>query len=481
MKLSIRLLLGSLLMPAIGQAQGTASSLASRPPGIGAPLVLRGVTVIDVSDGQRMSDQTVVVSGRRIQAITSASEVRVPRGAYLVDARGKYLIPGLWDMHVHPKTYVDIAYPLFIANGVTGVRDAGSDVPLATFAQWKREIATGARVGPRLLVSGPSVNGEDSNQHVIRQGDDSNFDSHHIYVPPALARRVVDSLKAAGADFIKTYSMSRAMYFVVAAEARRVGIQFGGHLPTDVDGREASDSGATFVDHYTSLHGNPCRDSEPGSDAIDVAECAAAARQFRRNGTWITSFGGFYGLRPSAKARVRRYLPAWFRGVPAAADTHAAVRDPNSTAEWAKVARSVTSVQNGFSALRKGGLPVVVGTDAAFIPIGIYRFITPGFSVPEALMTFVLAGLTPLEALQTATLNPALALHATDSLGTVEAGKLADLLLLDADPLADIWNLTKIRAVVANGRYYDRAALDQLLADAERAARRHDHGPAAIP
>ena len=139
-------------------AQGTAPS--GVPPSLAtstAPLVFRGVTVIDVRAGRHLPNQTVVIVGNRIHALGPAKAVRVPSGARVIEARGQYLIPGLWDMHTHIHEYIDIVSPLLIANGVTGVRDVGSSPPLATLGQWKREIAAGTRIGPRLLVSGPRI------------------------------------------------------------------------------------------------------------------------------------------------------------------------------------------------------------------------------------------------------------------------------------------------------------------------------------
>jgi imidazolonepropionase-like amidohydrolase len=173
--------------------------------------------------------------------------------------------------------------------------------------------------------------------------------------------------------------------------------------------------------------------------------------------------------------QVRRYLPTSLGGGAERKGTlPQAGAMPASTADWAQVAAADSHDRMGlvFSKLISVKMPLLVGSDFALAEASWTKKITAGFAVPELLLHFVLSGMTPLEALQTATLNPAVALRATDSLGTVEAGKVADLVLLDADPLVDIWNTTKIRAVLANGRYYDRAALDGLLAATEQAAAR---------
>lgn len=460
--------------------------VSSRPPTARSltdtPLVFDDVTVIDVAQGRRLSAQRVVIVGNRITRMGAARTVSIPKGAQVVDARGKFLIPGLWDMHTHSDRDIDVFYPLFIANGVTGIRDAASPVPLDTLRLWRREILAGTRVGPpRQILSGGALdNGTFTDQggfteHCTGRG------SEHLCIEPgdsADARHVVDSLKAAGADMIKTYWLNRAMYFVIAAEARRIGIPFGGHLMA-ATAIEASDSGAGILDH-TNQAGDLwslC------SSAASITSCRPVANRFRRNGTWlvptllamimiqeeVTKMGGGMVLngvgpaRPTSLVHIARLgqvdsafwgganIPsAWLRtaGHPVPLSQAA---PPGATADSGGLLRIA----------QRAGLPVMAGTDVSG-PSNSGTFL-PGFSLQTELAVYVSEGLTPLEALQTATLNPANFLHGTDSLGTVAPGKLADLVLLDADPLVDITNTTAIRAVVANGRYYDRPALDLLL------------------
>ncbi len=489
---------------------------AQAQPRAAVPLVFRGVTVIDVETGQRRPNQSIIVVGTRIQQLGPAQTTRPPKGARIINARGKYLIPGLWDMHVHPQAYADLTYPLFIANGVTGVRDAGSEVPLATLSQWKREIAAGTRVGPRLIVAGPALNGNGSASLVpsdttrIRSGITN--DRHWLYVPLALARQAVDSLQAAGADMLKLYDMSPALRWAIVAEARRVGLPFGGHS-ADVPGQVFADSGATILDHQTWFQPDPCREVAP---TFEEPACAALVQRLWQTNTWVMPFGFSTPVTWATIARALRYKPDSLEGYAllveemeqelaamprfktvggarAIQDSIAAARPPASTAEWLTLMQEDKGVYSrdeyrafsltGFLPPEDGSarmaqhrrtgrvLPIVAGTDVCYIRIGNCIYYTAGFGLPEVLLRLVVQwGLTPLEALQTATLNPARALRAADSLGTVATGKVADLVLLEADPLVDIWNVTKIRAVVANGRYYDRAMLDSLLAGAARAA-----------
>jgi hypothetical protein len=179
------------------------------------------------------------------------SAVQLPKGAHVVDAQGKYLIPGLWDVHSHPLGWeATYFYPLLLAHGVTGIRNPGSGVPLDTLLQLRREVLAGTRVGPpRQILSGPSLGGSCSGGWTPPPGW-----PEHCVTDSANARHKVDSLKAAGADMIKPREVTREMYFVIAAEARRLGIPFGGHAgkayaPGRMTAFEASDSGARIVDH----------------------------------------------------------------------------------------------------------------------------------------------------------------------------------------------------------------------------------------
>jgi predicted amidohydrolase len=433
---------------------------ASAPP----VLAFRHVTVIDVTDGRRIPEQTVVVVGRRIQAVGPTGRVRVPKGAQVVDARGKYLIPGLWDMHVHPRRLSQLFYPLFIAYGVTGVRDAGNEVPLDTLARWKRAIAAGTRVGPRMIVAGPALD---------ERVPCTRTPGIHICVSSSAddARGVVDSLQAAGADFIKTYGLTKPIYLAIAAEARRRGIPFGGHIHApDLSAQEASDSGASIIDHPNTSGG---LDRICLTRGRSEAQCRALAERFRQNGTWWTATMLRFAVEGVA---VPPPLLAIYSGFQRRVGTFwsgtTSPLDAGSAGETADVAHDpdarpgATNDSTGYLVLaQRVGLPILAATD---VGAPVVTRMLPGLALHTELALEVAAGLTPLTALQAATLNPAKYLHATDSLGTVAPGKLADLVLLDADPLADIANTTAIRAVVADGRYFDRAALDRLTAEARR-------------
>jgi hypothetical protein len=431
-------------------------------------LVFERVTVIDVEHGNRLPEQRVVIVGNRIVVMGKMGNVSVPKGARIIDAKGKYLIPGLWDMHTHSRRYTDFFYPLFIANGITGIRDAWSEVPLDTLLLWRREILADTRVGPpRQLLAGPALDEDKSCP--------KNRGTGHICVSDSAdARHMVDSLKAAGADFIKTYRLGKEMYFVVAAEARRMGLPFGGHLPGPT-AMDASDSGASFIDHIDNTGG---LDTLCLEDKASAERCRSVAERFKRNGTWWVptwirpSYGG-YGKELRSQRVILRFMKdadAFWTGAVLNPYSHASTDHDSAQSAVTSGAPSKSNADSlGYMYIvRHVGLPTLAGTD---VGAPVMKRIPPGFSLHAELALYVAEGMTPLEALQTATLNPAKMLHGMDSLGTVAPGKLADLILLDADPLADINNVTTIRAVVANGRYFDRTALDQLLAQVQAKAK----------
>jgi len=410
------------------------------------------VTVVDVEHGQLLPAQRVVIVGNRIQAVGAALTVSIPGGAQVIDARGQYLLPGLWDMHSHWGDTLDLVRLLF--NGVTGV--ASMSVEPNQGREWRQEILAGTRVGPpRQTYAYNAVTAL-----WAKEQDPSEMGPQ------------LESAKTSGLDMVKTNEMiSKERYFTFAAEARRIGMPFGGHLE-DADGMsalDASDSGASVVDHMTRTAGGLdtlcVHNTQSKYRTATLTTCRQAADRLRRNGTWwaitIVDLGtgatAQSPLMPSARSlriqaavdaratQCRQGLPGpgnWLRDS-ARFDLPGAPPDSSGI----------------LSLVYRAGMPILAGTDRS------------AHTIHAELALMVAEGVPPLAALQAATLKPAIFLHATDSLGTVAPGKLADLLLVDADPLADITNTTMIRAVIANGRYYDRKALDELAA-----AARNDSG-----
>jgi imidazolonepropionase-like amidohydrolase len=439
-------------------------------------LIIHDVTVIDATGAPAQPHRTVIVRDGRIEEIGSSS---MGMGGKLpgihVDGSGKFLIPGLWDMHVHmafgdwfPRSK-GISLPLFIANGVTGVRDMGGE--LEVLQLWRKEITAGTLIGPRMVISGPMLD-----------GPQPRFPSSIAIKTPENGRHAVDDLKRRGVDFIKLQSLiPREAVFAVADEARKQSIPFVGHVPDAVRASEASNAGQKSFEHLIGIFegSSPLEDEflkgpkgpEKFLASYDPARAASLFTLLAKNHTWqcptlVWERGGNlideadFAHDPRAK-----YVPAYWKDVTWKRFTGEIVHDFN-TDDLATRKRFVEKELEVVSAMHRAGVPFLAGTDT---PPGVYIF--PGFSLHEELQRFVAAGFTPMEALQTAPLNPAKFLGMEDRLGTIEKGKLADLVLLDANPLEDIRNTQKIAAVVVNGRYLSRKDLDKMLASAERVAK----------
>lgn len=451
------------------------------------------VNVVDVKNGRVLRDRTVVIEGNRIASVRSTGNVAAQADARTIDATGKYLIPGLWDMHTHnveftsglsPSTW---HFPSYIANGVTGVRDLWvkpQDMPL--IRKWRDGLAKGTFVGPRFVAVGTIVDGPWDAQPGHYPGP--NVD---VAATPQQGRDMVDKLQAAGIDFFKPYNaLSRDVYLAVADEAKRRHFPIAGHTPFAVGARVASDSGQASIEHLTGVlqacsseeatlfaQANAAHRKDQAYYQLEVssyddARCTALARRFVRNRTAITPTlviariymtiepPSFFADDPRLLAVPKDVRSGWqktieqMRGIPAQVKTIGRRR-------WAELLRITKLMQDQ-------GVLVLAGTDDG------NPLVYPGSSLLEELSLLHEAGLTPLQALRAATLNPARFLHLEDRFGTVEAGKMADLVLLDANPLADIANTRRIDAVMLNGRLFDRTALDAMSAVRFAAVGPHD-------
>jgi imidazolonepropionase-like amidohydrolase len=403
-------------------------------------LVLTHVTVIDVAGGVTKPDMTVVITGDRISEVAEAGKVVAPPGATIVDAAGKFLIPGLWDMHVH--WYNRDTLTLFTANGVTGIREMFGNPDLL---RWRQDIAKGSLPGPRMIVASPIIDGP---QPVWPTS---------IVAPNAdEGRKAVIKVKKDGADFVKVYSrLPRDAYFAIADEARRQGLPFAGHVPSSVSAAEASDAGQKSIEHLTGI-----------MIALSDKKADELFARFVKNETWqcptLTVLRGraYLGDENFRRDQRLKFIPPqmkerWSQRIANRNDENY----PNAKKVFQKELEIV-------GAMRKAGVQLLAGTDTG------NPFCFPGFSLHEELALLVIAGLTPAEALRSATLNPAKFLGLDKTLGTIEQGKVADLVLLDANPLEDVRNTQRINAVISNGRLFDRKALNKMLAQAESATNR---------
>jgi imidazolonepropionase-like amidohydrolase len=442
------------------------------------PIVVIHATVIDPGSATVRPDQTVVIRDDRITEVGDAARIAIPQHARVIDATGQFLIPGLWDMHVHSAFGDwfpggrDIILPLFIANGVTGVRDMGGDLPVLT--GWRDSIMAGTLVGPRMVISGPMLDG------YLADGKSLRFPSSLPVTTPDDAVRAVRSL-AAHVDFIKVQSeVPHDAYLAAAAEAHRLGLPIVGHVPTRVRLDEVIAAGQRSDEHLMGLF-EGCSTHEDqfvaGKGTLklllasyDPVRCQALLARVARAQLWQCPTlywqkgETLLDLVDQEHQPLAKYIPtSWRTGAwhQFTEEIMAGYRTDSLASRQEYWHRNLTMT----GALYRAGVPLLAGTDAA---PGV--FVVPGFSLHEELAELVEAGLTPMDALAAATSNAG-RFFGRDDIGRIAPGAHADLVLLSKDPSRDIHNTTTIVAVVANGRVFDHAGIAQLLDGVERTAR----------
>jgi len=456
------------------------------PARLAQTLIFEHATVIDATGAPPKKNFSVVVRDGRIASVSRrAAKVRA---AVVIDARGKYLIPALWDMHVH-ITAPDIVFPLLVANGITGVREMYSGIALATVRQWKL-LPDAPRLYAAGFIDGPLMGGSLPDAFAVSNAEQ--------------ARVAVRTLQARGADFLKVYnSVPRDAFLALAEEARAAGIPFAGHVPEEVSPVEASTAGMRSEEHLNNiLLGASTRETELRAervatmydrqitgeqrlrllawpmldglvDTYDEKKAAAMFREFVKNGTWQTPtlsiLSGFVHEMDDEFVNDSRwrFLPkAWTvnwdpRVIFYLRDLSQGDYEVLHQRMRLLLTRYLTLVGD----MQRAGVELLAGTD-----INPTNPVLPGWGLHQELALLVESGLTPMQALQTATRNPARYFGILNETGTIEAGKSADIVLLDADPLADIRNTQKIGAVVSRGHYYSRRDLDAMLERAAAAA-----------
>lgn len=447
-------------------------------------LAITKVTVIDMTGAPPKADMTVIISDGRIYQLGKSTKIKIPKNVRIVNGMGKYLIPGLWDMHVHVVNS-ELMLPLFVANGVLGVRDLGVH-DLDAILRLRAESAAGKIISPRIVSAGKVLDG-------VPQADAS------FSIPitsPEEGRKVVRDLKSKGVDLIKVYDgLSREAYFAIADEARKSGLPFVGHVPTAITTSEASDAGQKSIEHL----GKILEDSSASPEMIRAARTAPI-----KEGDFFaftTRLGGVYDLiRSSFSDRKSNEIFAHFiknntwqvptlavkngrtfiDDLDAKGDPRTKYVEPSQLNYWKPnvgffsryrtpefIAAQKKYFQMELDIVREmqiAGIGIMTGTDAP------NAYVIAGFSLHDELGLMVKAGLTPMQALRAATRNPADYLDELHDSGTIEKGKLANMILLDANPLADIRNTTKINSVFYNGRYLSRKNLDEIFAVVESAA-----------
>ncbi len=468
-------------------------------------ITIEHVTVIDPAAFDereaRIPDRTVLIEGDRIVAVGPANGALVPEGAYRIDGRGKFVLPGFWDMHVHfnrdEETLLRVVAPLMIAHGITSVRDLMADCwepcrsgarSLSEMRDLQRRIERGEVVAPRLQALSSAV----------LHGPTAGFGypaQHPDYWRPRSeeqAREVARYLVARGVDFIKAYqSLPPEAYFGLLDEARKLDVRVSGHLPWGVHPIDAARAGVRTIEHarWPGLACNPEYDAFRAMNAnvargegefdrelfarfrdavvsqFDETRCLAIFEALVAHDVYLVPTHLTREMDAFARDSTyrndprRRYVPSsrlrgWDRDL---------LNTRNGPPELLEFYREFFDLGLRVTGMaHAAGVKVLVGTDV------FDTMVFPGFSYHEELEHLRAAGLTPLAIVKAATYRAAEFLGKTADYGAIAPGKVADLIVLDADPLADIGHSRSIDHVVFNGRVYDRSTLDAMIDGVEK-------------
>ena len=457
----------------------------------GRDVEIRDVTIVDVVRGQLLSHKTVLIEDGIVTAVVPAKKEKTKPDADVVDGHGKFLMPGMWDMHSH-ITHTDVDFPVYIANGVLGIRSMGGEQD-KVFA-WQKQLKERSLFGPLAFVSGPILDGPDGPVQPKSYG---------VRIANAQEGRAeVDTLKARGADFVKVYDgLSRESYFAIAAEGKKVGLPIAGHVPDRVTILESVQAGQRSIEHGIESRGESAAEDDLMdlrktddfmAEAMKTGNFTLIPEGIARHGQiWLKNFSqeradALY----RTLAETRTYLcptlvtgrwTAYGDDIASKPDARQRFIDPKTLVYWQPSMNMLTKYRTqAYIDWRKVkyakqleqiprqqalGVQFLAGTDLT-VP-----FIYPGSSVHEEVRLLASAGLTNTQALQAATTHPVEFFGLQKMMGSVEAGKRAEFVLLDGNPLADLNNLDHIHAVITHGRVLHKAELDAMTEDAAKAVK----------
>jgi imidazolonepropionase-like amidohydrolase len=421
-----------------------------------ATIAITDVTVVPMDSERTIPNQTVLIQGERIVAIDDSSRVEVPAGATRIDGSGKYLMPGVAEMHAHipggksTDAYMHRVLALFVANGVTTIRGMLGDPRHLALRDAARE---GTVIGPTIFTSGPSFSGNTAKSVEV-------------------AVKMVQDQKAAGYDLLKIHpGVPRAVFDAVAEEANRLQIPFAGHIPAEVGLERALEAKYRSIDHidgffeYAVDTDAPVDLKNPGffganfAAHLDPARIRRAVEATKQAGVWIVPTQGLLEIfmspesademrkRPGVEYMPQEVVEGWVK------QRTSFISQPGFKADINT--RFLQERRALLKALHDAGVDIVMGSDA------VQTFSVPGFSLFNEMRAMAASGLTPFEIYVTGTRNVARYFNREQEAGTVEVGKIADLVLLEANPLEDVANFERQTGTLVRGRWHPR---EELLA-----------------
>lgn len=436
-----------------------------------AEVLILNATILDIASGEEIPGKMIAISGDTIQAVLDMEEKDNFKAAKTIDAKNNFVMPGLWDMHVHFRGGDTLAVenkdllPLFLAYGITTVRDAGGDIT-TNVLNWRKKIGTGELTGPTIFTSGPKLDGPNpawpGSIEVATPED----------IPAAL-----DALEKLEVDYVKMYdgSLSKEVFYGIIAAAEERGYKTTGHMPMSADILEGVDLGLDGSEHlyYVMKACSPKADSltrvNPGygmmNEIIDTYDEELAKQVFQRlkdQQVYITPtlhIGKTLAEVLEVDHSKDSLLPYIGDGI---IDTYRGRIQSAKRAKSAGNSMRNKMEQKSMEMIRpmyNAGVPLLAGSDC-----GPYNsFVYPGESLHSELERFVASGLTPREALKTSVINGPAFFEVQDSYGSIEKGKKADILILKKNPFSDIKNLRQVSAILANGQIFTREELQEML------------------
>jgi imidazolonepropionase-like amidohydrolase len=436
-----------------------------------AVLVVRGGTLVDVASGKEISDSIIVIRGEQIEQVGSGN-TGIPAGAQIIDAKGKWIIPGLIDSHAHAENPDETPFSLYLANGVTTIRNPGGNITILRLT--RERLLRGELIGPRLFFSGPLLDG------MPPVWPDLSL----LVDTPQRARSAVNFLADQGVDFVKVYNnVKEPELRAIIEAAKERGLPVAGHIPRSMTMTQAVELGMTVLEHIRVTG----REMLSLDEAEKIDHLSLGRREpllWQRFDLQSEKMQAL--VQRLAESKIFLDPTLVIAEVTEVPNLDADRNDPNNHYLSATVVERAVNFKSpiyelpadlqaaGVEAFHKqekfvgmcnrAGVKIIAGTDGPGI-----GGLLPGFGLHRELELLVASGLSPLQALRAATLSAAEALGKDDRLGTVERGKLADMVVLDADPLQKIQNLTKIHLVVEGGRTYaPDVLLQQALSQANR-------------